>query len=71
MDNNERPPQPLVDQGVQAIVDNTLSGNAHFKAWCAVVDALFEADPTWCVDRSKSAVQNAVAWIKERGNAQA
>lgn len=53
-----------MNNDVAKIVSDTLSGKAHFEAWVAVCNALDKADPAWCFDGKKSAVQNAVEWIK-------
>lgn len=52
----------------EVIVDNLLSGNSHFMAWCAVLDAIDEVDPGAAHrDRNKSAVDNVCDWIRQRG----
>lgn len=53
-------------QTIDKIVDDLMSGRSHFQAWCAVADALDRADPNWLIDRSKSPVENAVAWIESK-----
>ena len=52
---------------VQKIVQDTLSGKAHFDAWCAVVHALYKEDPTWCARSRLTAIENAVSWIADAG----
>ena len=61
---------PADPQTIEQIVDDTLSGAAHVRAWSAVVNALNETDPTWAQDLHKSGVEQAVAWIKSKGTKQ-
>ncbi len=46
------------------IVKETLSGQAHIKAWGVMVSTLDECYPGWCADTTKSPVENAVEAIK-------
>lgn len=58
------PKTPTPAPTVEETVKDTITGNAYFKAWSRVVDALNDADPTWAADRNKSPVDNAVEWIE-------
>lgn len=62
MSNNE-----TTDDAVQKTVRDTLSGDAHFQAWCAVVNALYLADRAWCQNGRKSAIESATLWIADAG----
>jgi hypothetical protein len=59
--------QPKLDT-VEAIAQDTLSGNTYFRAWCAVVNAVREVAPEVLEDRSRPAVENVVTWIKQQGS---
>ena len=49
----------------QQIVNYLRSGNAHYKAWCSVVDAILEVDPEFFSgDSSKSTVELVCDWIR-------
>jgi hypothetical protein len=51
----------------QKIVNNILSGNAHYQAWCSVVSAIEEVAPEVLTqDSSKSAVELICNWIREQ-----
>ena len=52
----------------EIIANDLLSGNSHFRAWCAVLNALNEVDQ--CIahrDESKCAVENVCDWIRSHG----
>lgn len=60
-------PSPLSpNASVEEVAKDVLSGNMHFRAWCAVIDALYEVDPMWVRDGTKSAQENVVAWIRSK-----
>jgi hypothetical protein len=54
---------PVLDT-VDAIAEDMMSGNAHFRAWCAILDAVKETAPEALADRTKSPVDNICAWIR-------
>lgn len=56
----------MADPEVQKLTEETLSGNGHYRAWCAIIAALNEFDPSWDFDDTKSAVENVVTWIESK-----
>lgn len=65
MNSISKPNEPAV-QASKKVIEDGLPGNAYSWAWCKIVEALDETDPDWLQDNNKSALDNAVAWIRAR-----
>ena len=53
-------------KNTQEIANDTLSGNSHFKAWCAVLDTLRAVAPEALAGNSVTPVDQVCNWIKSQ-----